>query len=421
MKKVICSLLIVTILMNFIVSGVSFAVDDPGGQVPGSDAMKSNGLLDSDSSTKPSDTAATDVLEKGEVSQDKDNPNGAKVETNNSMGGMSIIGGVLGFLGLILDIIPLTLHFIVSNFTETTVIKADGDEDTQFWISVERIVFNKIPLFNINFFDIGKTTYTVGTGEYEVTLDISSENEEIQVNISKFYQICKTLSLIISLLVLIYIGIRMSLSAVASEQAKYKKMFVSWVESVALLFILQYIMVIIVNFGEILTDVFYNIKCALESGGDKTFEQKITDTLTSEIFQVSGLQLAMYSIMYWVLVYTHFKFAFLYMKRMFVVAFLMMISPLITVTYPIDKAGDGKDKVFNACLSEFLINIFIQPLHAIIYIVFMFTAGEIAEYAPVLGLVFLLSLGTVEKLVLRLLKKGKAVSIGGVSGMQLVK
>ena len=41
-----------------------------------------------------------------------------------------------------------------------------------------------------------------------------------------------------------------------------------------------------------------------------------------------------------------------------------------TVTYSIDKAGDGKAQAFGNWLSEFVMNVLVQPLHAIIYLVF---------------------------------------------------
>ena len=79
--------------------------------------------------------------------------------------------------------------------------------------------------------------------------------------------------------------------------------------------------------------------------------------------------------------------------------FLTIIAPFITVTYPIDKMGDGKAQAFEAWFKEYIINIAIQPIHAAIYLVFVFTAGSIAEKAPFVAMVFLLSLGRVENLV----------------------
>ena len=65
------------------------------------------------------------------------------------------------------------------------------------------------------------------------------------------------------------------------------------------------------------------------------------------------------------------------MKRFLMVGFLIVISPLITITYSIDKAGDGKAQAFSTWLKEFMVNILIQPLHALIYLVFVLMAKRL--------------------------------------------
>ena len=94
-----------------------------------------------------------------------------------------------------------------------------------------------------------------------------------------------------------------------------------------------------------------------------------------------------------------FIFLLMYMKRMFTVAFLIIIAPLITVTYPIDKIGDGQAQAFAAWLNEFIVTTFIQSLHAFTYMVFMFLAGNIAEATPLIGIAFLYALPKMEKIV----------------------
>ena len=107
----------------------------------------------------------------------------------------------------------------------------------------------------------------------------------------------------------------------------------------------------------------------------------------------------MYSVVYWFLVFIELKFFFMYVKRNFSVVFLTIIAPLITVTYPIDKAGDGKAQAFGNWLSEFIITVFIQTLHVYTYLIFMFLAGDIAIAAPVVGIAFLYALPRIEKII----------------------
>ena len=101
----------------------------------------------------------------------------------------------------------------------------------------------------------------------------------------------------------------------------------------------------------------------------------------------------------------------MYLKRFFAVAFLTVISPLITITYSIDKAGDGKAQAFSAWIQEYTVNMLIQPLQAFIYLIFAFSANEIAKASPIVGIIFLLSLTRAEKIVKTIFNLRNMVSI----------
>lgn len=51
----------------------------------------------------------------------------------------------------------------------------------------------------------------------------------------------------------------MALSTVASEEAKYKKMLVDWVTSLALLFVLHYIILLVININSALVKTLCGI------------------------------------------------------------------------------------------------------------------------------------------------------------------
>lgn len=91
-----------------------------------------------------------------------------------------------------------------------------------------------------------------------------------------------------------------------------------------------------------------------------------------------------------------------------------MISPLVTITYSIDKAGDGKAQAFSTWMKEFMLNVLIQPLHAIIYLVFLLTANEIAERAPLVAIALLMAMGQAERMVKTIFDVKDGVSIKGM-------
>lgn len=58
----------------------------------------------------------------------------------------------------------------------------------------------------------------------------------------------------------------------------------------------------------------------------------------------------------------------LYYKRVFMVAFLFILFPLVALSYALDKIADGKSQALNTWTKEFVVNVIIQTFHAIIYV-----------------------------------------------------
>ena len=94
-----------------------------------------------------------------------------------------------------------------------------------------------------------------------------------------------------------------------------------------------------------------------------------------------------------------FVFLIMYIKRMITIAFLILISPIITITYSIDKKS-----AYNIWLKELLGAIFMQLVNAIMYIVFVFSAAEIATKAPLITVAFFMALSKGEKIFYALFK-----------------
>ena len=64
-------------------------------------------------------------------------------------------------------------------------------------------------------------------------------------------------------------------------------------------------------------------------------------------------------------------FLLMYLRRFIVIAFLMMIAPLITITYAIDKVKDGQSQALDTWRKEFFWTVLIQPFHCLIFLVFV--------------------------------------------------
>ncbi len=405
MKKLLSITLLILLMFNFIFCNNAYADDPDFGE------GKAKEILAGEESPG-SDTVAADIIEDGETSQTQDSP--TKITTSALSYGTSIVGTVTGVIARIINIVVLQLDILMSHLTYCT-----ENNELRYWITIERLVFNRIPLVNINYFNTYETDGNYKVGDLEI--EYNKSNAEVKKSISGVYYICRFIAMTLGLVVLIYIGIRMALSTVASDQAKYKKMLVSWVESFVIMFLMLYIMSFIIIIGEQLTEVFYNLEQTIVGEESSIFEETVRTQTRNYTFSLSGLQLTFWSIVYWCLLFMEMKFLWTYLKRFLMVGFLIIISPLITITYSIDKAGDGKAQAFSSWMKEFIMNVLIQPLHAIIYLVFVVSANSIATKSPIIALAFFMAMGTVEKMVKVVFNVKDTATLKGLGDVHLFK
>ena len=73
---------------------------------------------------------------------------------------------------------------------------------------------------------------------------------ELQSTIASWYLVLRNMALVALLSILVYIGIRITLTSVAGDKAKYKQMLVDWVVALALVFLMHYIMAFAVTINE---------------------------------------------------------------------------------------------------------------------------------------------------------------------------
>ena len=66
-------------------------------------------------------------------------------------------------------------------------------------------------------------------------------------------------------------------------------------------------------------------------------------------------------------------------------------------------------------MSEYSVNVFIQPVHAAIYMVFIVTAGAIFDKAPFLTVLMFMALSRTEKIVKNILGMRDRQSINSMS------
>ncbi len=285
-KKVLCIFLILLTLFNFICSNKSYAA---------------------------SDTNAKESLNGWDVA------------------GLAI-DGAAGLLLMPAKLLLFTTGSIARAIaSEVAEVGATKSESVMF-LSLEDIFFHnvegKIPIINVNFFKP-----ITSNGKNDVIVDIRN-------NIASWYYSIRNLAIIISLLVLVYIGIRMAMSTLAEDKATYKKMLTDWIVGFITIFLLHYIIIATIYINEAL------VRALIPSSGAGFSGDIIKDYLDNILME--GLSTVTFTkgmasaVVYVGMTAMTFMFLYTYAKRMITVAFLIIIAPIITVTYSIDKIGDRK-------------------------------------------------------------------------------
>ncbi len=234
----------------------------------------------------------------------------------------------------------------------TGIVSAVVNEDANKSITVENILFNKIQILDVNFFNFNNAG-----GEKIENTDIAYI---LRQNVAGLYVSIRSIVIIVMLIILIYVGIRMAISTVSGDKAKYKKMFLGWIVGFIAIMFIHYFMVFIINANEQMINL-------MKPADNATV---IYDEVRSYAYEIPASKGWTGAILYVFLVYYMIKLLLFYFKRLMVIYILSVIAPILGMTYAVEKVK-GKSKSLTTWMKEFSFNVLIQSIHVIIYCIFM--------------------------------------------------
>lgn len=367
--------------------------------------------------------------------------------------------------------------YTVDNLPETLYLPA-------YSISPEEIVKGDILFFNVDFFskpveikeewgavldedgnpmknEKGEEIQEIKSYYYEdedgnkITTSPQNMAANLRQTISKWYVALRNIALVMMMIVLLYIGIRMLLSTLSSDKAKYRQMLQDWLIGLVILFFMHYIMSFSVTLvGKLtqvisssvdengfaviipddtnnhLTDYIKNtgnqeliksiVNSNLESDENGDFVFYPTNLLGKMRLELQlsnwGTEYIGYAICFIILVLFTLFFVFTYTKRFLYMAFLTLMAPLVAVTYPIDKVSDGSAQGFNKWLKEYVFNLLIQPMHLLLYYILITSAFDLASKNLVYSIVAIGFMLPAEKLLRTFFGFEKASTPGVFAG-----
>jgi len=301
----------------------------------------------------------------------------------------------------------------------------------------ENIFANNIAALDVNF--IHPNQYTAV--EYDETGSTATEKaaktqqsaaSTLNSTISSWYKAFRNISIVGLLSVLVYLGIRLLLSAAATEKAKYKETMRDWLVALCLIFVIHIIMSGILMITQKITDLFgttaekgiiVEVVDTDDNGNEvqnqepKRFKTNLTGYVRFLAQSKEFGDAAGYTIIYVVLVIFTVMFTVTYLKRFLYMAFFTMIAPLVSLTYPIDKIGDGKAQAFNMWVREYFMNAIIQPVHLLLYTVLVTSAYDLVTENIIYGCVAIGFLIPAEKFIKKMFKLDKAETTSGLGAV----
>ena len=254
------------------------------------------------------------------------------------------------------------------------------DQSGVMYLSPETVIKGKYLLMDANIF---KDFSTATSNDYYDADSVRGGKGTLQSTIRAWYTALRNFAIVALLSILVYVGIRMMMTSISQDKAKYKTMFKDWVVAICLVVLMHYIMVGSLNLTSMITSAIG------ANGGNTNITENIMENINAGIADgtdealgdVFGQEMVLLAVIIFTII-----FVVKYVLRAITIIFLILLGPITAITYPIDKISDGKAQAFNMWFREFFYNVIIQPFHLLIYIVLLGSSSSLASESLLLTL-----------------------------------
>ena len=264
-------------------------------------------------------------------------------------------------------------------------------------ITVDKIVYNKAVLLNANFFTKANNTSK------------SNASTILREIITKWFEYFRKIALIVILISLIGVGIRYFVQTTESR-VKARDILKKVVMAIALVYFFPYVMRYAFDINEAIVQYIgskYSTGNQVTASAITQISDLTRDDLefrSPQYISLAGLQVGAgsseatqlylnkletyksqvdvmrmmrafggitlrfaYIIIWWIMLAQTYILAIIYLKRYLLIAFLIIIYPLVIIGYIIGGMFGKRQAAFNEWCKNFFTNVFMQTIHAIMY------------------------------------------------------
>ena len=382
--------IVIMLLVNFIFFNVAYAI-------PSDSSIENSAISFNISSMYQADQEGTVEIE------------GYTKEIGTTQ---STVGAILGkIISPVVAVTDTASTLVAVSAVEGGYYRQDSDNSAAKTgtFSVGSIIFGEFLIF-----DAGITKTSTSLNPDITPSALAKIFDDVKEVCAGLFQIIRAVSMGLFIVLILVTVVRLSLSNVAEDRAKFKALMLDWVIGLIFSFFAKYVFLILNSISDLIMETLWSVRLGIESSGNfRSFEIQVYDDIWQVMTQSGGMQFFAFAILYILLAVVTIKFAIKYLLRVFKILFLVVISPVVGVIYTFQRAGDKGDNAIISWFKSYATQLFMQPIHAIVYLIFMFSASEIAINAPFLGIAFLWALERAEKIIKAIFGLNEKIDIVG--------
>ncbi len=261
-----------------------------------------------------------------------------------------------GFISIILMLLRAIIALVLITISFIIGLLIGGQAAA---ITIETFIFNQYELTSLNVFTGSKVDATANA---------------LYENVAKWFVILFGVAIVVEILVLIYIAINSVLRTLKQDpkkEAETKKMIKDYLLGLLVLFGMGIFIIAIILLNNTIVSAFYKEAVA------GAWDDSLTMELWKGIFNTNVLIGTQSLILYIIISAMGLVFFLYYFKRLLKVSFLIVISPLVAVTYAVNRRS-GSAKSLLAWSKMFVYTVLIQVIHALTYVSFISIIVEAA-------------------------------------------
>lgn len=277
----------------------------------------------------------------------------------------------------------------------------------KYMFTLDKLFFGDIKALDVNIFNLDNNKENNSRG--------NNANLNLKKGVAVWTNATKGFAVGISLLLFILGAIMLMINSASSNPradaiAMLKNFLTDTVKGLLIAMLITLLLAVILAFHDIALGIFNTVRYKmLESGSQSVeiliYKQLLGDKITSgygyTITFVSFLFMAAY----------HIKFFMIFINRLLTIGFLIVVSPVISVTYAIDKIGDGKSQVLTNFFKEFNDSVLVGLIYPLLYLVYMYALSPIVAVSPLLALFVITQFSRAEKTIKGMLNLRKLTTI----------